>query len=282
MIKKSEIMDFAKSQLLLPNVIEKDYVLGWILAGISANPEFKENWIFKGGTCLKKCHIETHRFSEDLDFTLREPKHLDSEFLIESFSKITYWIYDRSGIEFPLENIHFEVFRNPRGFLICEGKIGYQGPISPKKTKRNLPRVKLDLTAEECLVVPPMRMPVIHPYSDLDEAEFNILSYAFEEVFGEKVRALGDRVRPRDLYDVINLYRREKLSTKVSIIRDIVQKKCAFKAIPLPSLETVLSRRNELEATWEPMLGHQLPNLPTLETFLEMLPGFFRWLSLDK
>ncbi len=27
-------------------------------------------WVFKGGTCLKKCYIETYRFSEDLDFTV--------------------------------------------------------------------------------------------------------------------------------------------------------------------------------------------------------------------
>lgn len=26
--------------------------------------------MFKGGTCLKKCYIETYRFSEDLDFTV--------------------------------------------------------------------------------------------------------------------------------------------------------------------------------------------------------------------
>ena len=28
--------------------------------------------VFKGGTCLKKCYFEAHRFSEHLDFTVRE------------------------------------------------------------------------------------------------------------------------------------------------------------------------------------------------------------------
>jgi hypothetical protein len=28
--------------------------------------------VFKGGTCLKKCYLETFRFSEDLDFTVIE------------------------------------------------------------------------------------------------------------------------------------------------------------------------------------------------------------------
>jgi Nucleotidyl transferase AbiEii toxin, Type IV TA system len=53
-------------------VVEKDYVLGWILAGIYGHEELAESWVFKGGTCLKKCYFETYRFSEDLDFTLRE------------------------------------------------------------------------------------------------------------------------------------------------------------------------------------------------------------------
>ena len=69
MIDKREILEAASSLSLLPNVVEKDYVLGWILAGINAHEELSESWVFKGGTCLKKCYFETYRFSEDLDFT---------------------------------------------------------------------------------------------------------------------------------------------------------------------------------------------------------------------
>lgn len=81
MIDKREILEAASSYSLQPSIVEKDYVLGWILAGIYAHEELAENWIFKGGTCLKKCYFETYRFSEDLDFTLRDEEHLDEEFL---------------------------------------------------------------------------------------------------------------------------------------------------------------------------------------------------------
>ncbi len=43
-------------------VIEKDYVLGWVLAAITAEPALSERWIFKGGTCLRKCMPFTPRF----------------------------------------------------------------------------------------------------------------------------------------------------------------------------------------------------------------------------
>jgi predicted nucleotidyltransferase component of viral defense system len=61
-------------------VVEKDYVLGWLLAGIGEHPATRDTWVFKGGTCLKKCFFETYRFSEDLDFTLTDPAHLDEGF----------------------------------------------------------------------------------------------------------------------------------------------------------------------------------------------------------
>ena len=87
MIDRREILEAASSFSLLPSIVEKDYVLGWILAGINAHEELTESWVFKGGTCLKKCYFETYRFSEDLDFTLRNEDHLDEEFLQPVFGR---------------------------------------------------------------------------------------------------------------------------------------------------------------------------------------------------
>ena len=77
MIDKREILDEADSLGLNPHVVEKDYVLGWLLWAVGNHDEISENWVFKGGTCLKKCFFETYRFSEDLDFTLTDLAHLD-------------------------------------------------------------------------------------------------------------------------------------------------------------------------------------------------------------
>jgi predicted nucleotidyltransferase component of viral defense system len=55
MIDKREILETASALRLLPHVVEKDYVLGWLLAGINAHPALATSWVFKGGTCLKKC-----------------------------------------------------------------------------------------------------------------------------------------------------------------------------------------------------------------------------------
>ena len=59
MIDRREILDMAGTLGLLPQFVEKDYVLGWVLAGIYQQPALAKSWIFKGGTCLKKCYFET-------------------------------------------------------------------------------------------------------------------------------------------------------------------------------------------------------------------------------
>lgn len=63
MISKQVVMEQAKIHNLPANTIEKDYVLGWILAGIAEADNLKNHWVFKGGTCLKKCFFESYRFS---------------------------------------------------------------------------------------------------------------------------------------------------------------------------------------------------------------------------
>ena len=55
-------MDFARELGLDPNIVEKDYVLGWLLAGIANHPLLQSEWIFKGGTCLKKCYFQVHKY----------------------------------------------------------------------------------------------------------------------------------------------------------------------------------------------------------------------------
>ena len=91
MIDPREISEHAGELSLQPSIVEKDYVLGWVLAGIAQHPDIKETWIFKGGTCLKKVHFETYRFSEDLDFTLSDAGQLTEEFLGKTFSDIAQW-----------------------------------------------------------------------------------------------------------------------------------------------------------------------------------------------
>jgi len=80
-------------------VIEKDYVLGWLLAGIAQHESPARSWMFKGGTALRKCYYETFRFSEDLDFTVIDGGPEDVTDLQRIFGEIASWVREESGIE---------------------------------------------------------------------------------------------------------------------------------------------------------------------------------------
>src|SRR5271168_1168263 len=110
MIDRRELLLLAENLGLQPQIVEKDYVLGWLLAGIRANADLAEHWVFKGGTCLKKCYFETYRFSEDLDFSYRGPEVLTIDNLVRIFSDISDLILDASGMEFPKASISFESY----------------------------------------------------------------------------------------------------------------------------------------------------------------------------
>ena len=58
MIDKQEVLEFARLMNLLPQTVEKDYVLGWVLAGIENHSAIFPVWCFKGGTCLKNATLK--------------------------------------------------------------------------------------------------------------------------------------------------------------------------------------------------------------------------------
>ncbi len=281
MIPKLELLDLAKDFGLAANVVEKDYALGWMLAGFGQHPEVRDTWLFKGGTCLKKCFFETYRFSEDLDFTLLESGHLDEAFLGKVFQEVADWVNEQTGIVLPPAARKVEVYVNPRGRKSAQGRIGYRGPLG---YPGDAPRIKLDLTDDERVVLGPDRREVHHPYSDRPADGIKVTTYCFEEVFAEKTRALAERMRPRDLYDVVHLYRRQELAPERAKVISTLTAKCEFKGIAVPTLMSIResSLVAELKVSWDQMLAHQLPVLPSFESFWSELPDVFAWLYETK
>ncbi|MFN5588689.1 MAG: nucleotidyl transferase AbiEii/AbiGii toxin family protein [Holosporales bacterium] len=274
MIPKAEILRLATESSLQPHVIEKDYVLGWLLAGIHQHPILNTSWVFKGGTCLKKCYFETYRFSEDLDFTLQEAAHLEESFLQSAFKQIAEWVYETSGIEIISDKTVFDSYKTGA----CQGRLYYRGPVTPSGN-RSVPRIKLDLTVNEIIAAPTVVNAVRHDYSDIPAQGIAAQCYSYVEVFAEKIRALKERTRPRDLYDVINFFRRPESAELGVQVKMILEKKCAFKNISFPEMPELEAHREECAAGWRDQLSHQLQTLPPFESFWEELHDFFNWLG---
>lgn len=234
MISRADIVGRVREWGLAEHVVEKDYVLGWVLWGIGSDATLGDGWVFKGGTCLKKCFVETYRFSEDLDFTILPDGPLTPDEVLPLLRRVLQRVGEEYGIDFTIGEPRLRI--RPSG-TAAEGRIYYRGP-------RNTPgatSVKLDLSADETVVRPTVPRTITHPYPDALPAPGTARCYSFEEVFAEKLRAMAQRGRPRDLYGIVNLFRRNDLRLPAAPVRETLVAKCKAKGIAVPTAETIAS-----------------------------------------
>lgn len=279
MISKQDILDRAGEWRLLPRVVEKDYVLGWLLAAFAEDAECNKAWVFKGGTCLKKCYLETYRFSEDLDFTLLPTAAYSAEELTKIVQRIARRASEMIGIEFPLEQITVQEFKDRLRRPTFFGKIAYRGPMGDRGS---LPRVVLDITRHEKVVDKSAHRYIFHPYPDALPSGLKVSAYSLEEVLAEKTRALYDRTRPRDLYDVVHILENYSAAIDLNKVLTIFQEKCQAKSFPIPTaseLLDIVQKSEELRSEWQNMLGHQLPYLPDIDAMIADLPKLIAWVD---
>ncbi len=277
MITKAEILELAANFALQPTTIQKDYVLGWVLRAISNHP-YLSKWVFKGGTCLKKCYFETDRFSEDLDFTVPVDLSINSEQINNYLEDILSWIEENSGLTFSRRDWKIDEYINPRGKTSFRVKISYSGPL--KGAPKSLPRIKFDITQDEVLVDTPQLRKIHHSFSDEFNPEPQILSYSIDEILAEKSRALFERNgRARDVYDVVNISRnfREKINSENT--KNIAIAKFEFKKLIPPSVHEILGSidKETLKANWAHQLAHQISSLLPVETFIDELENAIAW-----
>ncbi|TFH14619.1 MAG: WYL domain-containing protein [Lentisphaerales bacterium] len=274
MIQHSEIKNLETEWSLREDVIEKDYVIGWLLWGIGSHAVLRDAWIFKGGTCLKKCYFETYRFSEDLDFTVLPAGPFTPDDVLPMLDDVVARVHDASGLDFTIQPRRMKL--RPGGSS-SEGRVYYRGP----RQAPSAGLIKLDLNAEEKLARPPVLRTIAHAFTDALPGDGTVRCYSFEELFAEKIRALGERTRPRDLYDVVNMHRHSDLRKEPGLIREVLHRKCESKGVDVPSYDGIMSSPvyPELESEWENMLAHQLPNLPPHSLYVDAMKDFFDWLE---
>ena len=263
MIARTAIEQRVREWGLTEDVVEKDYVLGWLLWGIGSDGTPDLLGSSKAGPASKSALWKPIVFQR----ILISPFCL----VVQSAPRMSC---DLSGINFP---DRVPLLKTHASGLYTEGRVCYRGP-------RNTPSVasvKLDLSASERVVRPPVFGKIVHIFPDELPGPATVRCYSFEEVFAEKIRAMGERSRPRDLYDIINLFRRSDLRNQPQLIREVLVEKCGTKGLSVPTMELIenSSNRAELESEWENMLAHQLPSLPPFSGFWDELGNLFAWLT---
>jgi predicted nucleotidyltransferase component of viral defense system len=204
MIQKEELLRIASLKRLPPRFAELDYLQDIALLGIYR--EFGSRLVFKGGTCLYKLY-KLNRFSEDLDFTA-EKKFKPKDFFASLPS-----IFSLFNINCSVKVEHFQQSINV--YMEINGPL-YDG------RKESRCRLIFNISSREKVSFLPLRIPYASIYQEV--RPFDIYAMEEKEILAEKVRAVYQREKARDVYDIWYL-----LNIKtVPIDFMLVQKKLSY------------------------------------------------------
>jgi len=233
------------------DVLERDYCLAWFLCGLSQS-DLRPALAFKGGTALKRCYFSDYRFSEDLDFTLRE--QITFEDIRTRLEHIYAVVQENSGIIFTFDREDRQTHANSHTFYLH-----YTGPLPTGND------IKVDITINERLAFPLRDRPILRGYDEFtDLPEGRVIDvYSLEEIASEKTMALADaaRTEPRDVYDLWYLTSNEgvELDQLVPAIRE----KLEFRGKPQHGLQAAIAaKEHRLAALWARRLTYQMAALP--------------------
>ncbi len=251
MIDVNELKRLAASMGMTdPSLVERDYLLSWILKAIAEENKLSKKIIFKGGTALKKIYYDDFRFSIDLDFTVKkEPADLlrtiensvehtlqDSNLYLKDKIKITADEENFTEITIPLRKI-----THPQG-----------PPLN----------VYIHLDFNEYLTFKEAEYPIKHKYSDSNIfSNTKIKAYRIKEILLEKLRAAYfQRVFAisKDLFDIWWIMREE--NTNPEKLFEHLEKKCQIKQISFsnPELKDKKSFELDYRNNLKPLLPSKL------------------------
>ena len=203
MINRKEIE--AKSQEFEINVsnVERDYIFGWLLAGIYSVSGLKDTLVLKGGNCLRKGYLVNTRFSADLDFSTEQS--VPDNVLMSELNKVCDFVQEKSGVIFQKDRNCIEekqlvqMVGEQRKFsqvkLYFKDFYGKPGSVTLS--------VRLDITQLDKIFLPIQNRPLIHPYSDASECSIPIRCEKLEEVLAIKLKCLLQRRHVADLFDFV-------------------------------------------------------------------------------
>ena len=253
-------------------LLEKDYALSYLLAGVAAVPALRESLVFKGGTCLRKAYFPGYRFSEDLDFTSRAPwackallKTLAVAVEEMKVSLLAFGPFESTVAEERHRGLH------PRGQCAYRVRLRFPWMRGPECS------LKVEVSAQEPLLAGSAERTLIHEYPG-ESVNAVLPVYRLEEIAAEKLRALlqsrqhlRDRgwlsSRPRDVYDLWYLRRQSSLPVDWEEVGQLLPRKAQAYGIACTGPQDFLDERvlQGVKRDWQAQLGRFVTDLPPFD-----------------
>ena len=229
--------------------LERDYLLTLLLDEICS--VFSNELVFKGGTALKYFY-GLNRFSEHLDFSYSGTNDTHSRKSINDRISIAL---KRFGMQYEVVSQERRAKKENGVVLGINYIIRVAGPLS--EALGQLQSISVDLSLRNDIIEKPVLKYMSPIYPDI--TTFSVLTMGAEEILAEKIAAIIERDKMRDIYDAYYLVAirkiryNEKLLLKKLEKRNEVFDKKALK-------EKISSALNKMK--WKSELSYLIEDLP--------------------
>jgi len=251
MIPLAEINKFAKKYNVSSDVIEKDYIISWILCCLT-KCSLVNDFVFYGGTAIKRIYFSDHRYSEDIDLISENKWSIDN---ILNELKVLEAAKDEANISLNIKEPENENISRDRKIIYVEYD-GYPEITGPPK------EIKIDFSLDRQIFGEIETQGILKTYSDLIDCSGQLRVMTLNTILANKFGMLQDRARnePRDVYDIwFLLINRKKFKFDLDKIRHALKRK--YNTIPSRrDIERELNRES-LSTNWHNRLSHQIANL---------------------
>lgn len=228
MIKKERLNELAVLRRLTPKNAEKEYFQELMLYSLYSMVGKK--LVFKGGTCLYKIY-RLNRFSEDLDFDTAKGIDVDK-------------IIKKSLYNLKLLGINSSVKYMDKFEKGINVGINFNGPFYDG-TKESLCFLLLNISTRQRTALEPKLERITSIYKEFPD--FDVFAMHPKEILAEKIAAIHEREKPRDVYDAWFLLK----NMSVELDKKLVKKKLKKEFNKDIFIKKVL----EKERYWEGELG---------------------------
>ena len=276
---RRRLEEVSKASGIRLDILQQDYLLSWVLVGISRVKELSAMLVLKGGTALKKCFFGDYRFSEDLDFTALEKDLAGQQKmnrLFQNVHKITQEIVqEHAAIDLFFEN-YKEKTPHPKNqqAYVVRAKFPWQ--------REALTTVMIEISYDEDVCLPILERSIFHSYGEIIEDKVNC--YSLEEIIIEKLRAIiqntkkmhergWSRSRVRDYYDILNIFKSYEDKVDLTLIGKFLERKFAKKSVMFPSTADFFDPiiMQQIKTSWNNWLSPLTVKVPMYEEALKEL-----------
>ncbi len=199
-----------------PDQIEQDLIISRALVDLYNDPLIKDALVFRGGTALNKLFINPpSRYSEDIDFVQKNADPIGQT--INAIREVLKpWLGD------------------PKWKITQRSaKLIYKY----ESINKSASKLKIEINTTEHFQVLPLKKVPFSMDSDWFKGTADIITYEMDELMATKLRALYQRRKGRDLFDIWYVTTNELIN--LNRVFDIFAKYCAYNDVQISREEFI-------------------------------------------